>query len=51
MQDYLVLVAAFSIGLGLFNTFLTLIFQFVEPYGYGYIATSLSLHHCVVLFS
>ena len=33
-RDYVILLVAFSTGLGLFNTFLTLIYQIVEPYGY-----------------
>jgi MFS transporter, FLVCR family, MFS-domain-containing protein 7 len=35
-RDYVILLVAFSTGLGLFNTFLTLIYQIVEPYGYRY---------------
>ena len=33
-RDYVILLVAFSAGLGLFNTFLTLIYQVVEPWGY-----------------
>lgn len=35
-KDYMILLVAFSTGLGLFNTFLTLIYQIIEPYGYRY---------------
>ena len=38
-RDYVILLVSFSTGLGLFNTFLTLIYQIVEPYGYRYVAT------------
>eukprot|EP00603_Paraphysomonas_imperforata_P000738 CAMPEP_0114424522 /NCGR_PEP_ID=MMETSP0103-20121206/6740_1 /TAXON_ID=37642 ORGANISM="Paraphysomonas imperforata, Strain PA2" /NCGR_SAMPLE_ID=MMETSP0103 /ASSEMBLY_ACC=CAM_ASM_000201 /LENGTH=533 /DNA_ID=CAMNT_0001593283 /DNA_START=129 /DNA_END=1730 /DNA_ORIENTATION=+ len=34
-KDYVILLVAFSTGLGLFNTFLTLIYQIVEPYDYS----------------
>eukprot|EP00602_Paraphysomonas_sp_CaronLab_P009569 CAMPEP_0185020156 /NCGR_PEP_ID=MMETSP1103-20130426/2757_1 /TAXON_ID=36769 /ORGANISM="Paraphysomonas bandaiensis, Strain Caron Lab Isolate" /LENGTH=490 /DNA_ID=CAMNT_0027550885 /DNA_START=215 /DNA_END=1687 /DNA_ORIENTATION=- len=34
-KDYVILLVAFSSGLGLFNTFLTLIYQIVEPFGYS----------------
>jgi hypothetical protein len=33
-KDYVILLIAFSSGLGLFNTFLTLIYQVIEPWGY-----------------
>jgi hypothetical protein len=33
-RDYCILLLSFSIGLGLFNALLTLIFQIVSPYGY-----------------
>ena len=33
-KDYVILLISFSTGLGLFNTFLTLIYQIIEPYGY-----------------
>ena len=33
--DYIILLLAFSVGLGLFNTFLTLINQLVAPHGYS----------------
>lgn len=34
-RDYCILLLSFSIGLGLFNALLTLIFQIVSPYGYS----------------
>lgn len=33
-RDYVILLVAFSSGLGLFNGFLTLIYQIIEPWGY-----------------
>jgi hypothetical protein len=33
-KDYVILLVSFSLGLGLFNTFLTLIYQIIEPWGY-----------------
>lgn len=36
-KNYVILLISFSLGLGLFNTFLTLIFQIIEPWGYRYI--------------
>jgi Na+/melibiose symporter-like transporter len=33
-KDYVILLISFSLGLGLFNTFLTLIYQIIEPWGY-----------------
>ncbi len=33
-KDYVLLLISFSAGLGLFNTFLTLIYQIIEPWGY-----------------
>lgn len=34
-RDFCILLFSFSIGLGLFNAFLTLIYQIVEPFGYS----------------
>lgn len=34
-KDYVILLISFSLGLGLFNTFLTLIYQIIEPWGYS----------------
>lgn len=34
-KNYVLLFAAFSIALGLFNAFLTLIYQIIEPHGYS----------------
>lgn len=33
LQDYLILLLSFSVGLGLFNSILTLIYQIISPYG------------------
>ena len=34
-KDYVILLISFSVGLGLFNAFLTLIYQIIEPHGYS----------------
>lgn len=34
-KDYVILLVAFSIGLGMFNAYLTLIYQIIEPHGYS----------------
>lgn len=34
-KDYLILLLSFSVGLGLFNSILTLIYQIISPYGYS----------------
>ena len=34
-RDYVILLISFSVGLGLFNAFLTLIYQIIEPHGYS----------------
>lgn len=34
-SNYVILLISFSLGLGLFNTFLTLIYQIIEPWGYS----------------
>lgn len=34
-RDYLILLLSFSVGLGLFNSILTLIYQIISPYGYS----------------
>ncbi len=47
-RDYLLLFAAFSIGVGFFNSLLTLLNQIVAPFGYRSVACSphhLSLSH------
>lgn len=46
-KDYVILLVSFSLGLALFNTFLTLIYQIIEPWGYR--STFLSLHHSILL--